>query len=355
MTYGVTAARLLGDEQLTVRLLSRAEHAARGATMIGSLPFLLVLRAATDYDAGRLAGAAAAADEGARLARESGQTTILAAGLAQVARTAAVRGDATRFASAVGEASALARAHGLAHVASIAAHAAALHEIGLGRYEAAQEVLEQIEHPAMAASRASDACEVAMHLDRRGDALVALEDLEQLAAATRLPWVDGLLARARGVTATGRGDRHFLRAAALQGDARPFELARTELAFGETLRRVPRRVDARAPLRRALEIFERIGAEPWAARADRELRATGERSRRRPPAVLDRLTPQELAICELVAEGLGNRDIGSRLFLSPRTIDYHLRKVYPKLGIGSREELVLLDLGASEQGEHLVP
>ena len=108
-------------------------------------------------------------------------------------------------------------------------------------------------------------------------------------------------------------------------------------------------------MRRALEIFERIGAEPWAARADRELRATGERSRRRPAPVLDRLTPQELAICELVAEGLGNRDIGSRLFLSPRTIDYHLRKVYPKLGIGSREELVLLDLGASEQGEHLVP
>jgi DNA-binding CsgD family transcriptional regulator len=355
MAYGVTAARLLGDEQLTVRLLSRAELAARAATMIGTLPFLLVLRAATDYDAGRLAGAAAAADEGARLAREAGQTTILAAGLAHVARTSAVRGDATRFATAVTEATALARAHGLAHVASIAAHAAALHEIGLGRYEAAQEVLEDIEHPAMAASRASEECEVAMHLDRRGGALVALEELEQLAAATRLAWVDGLLERARGVTATGRPDRHFLRAAALQGYARPFELARTELAFGETLRRVPRRIDAREPLRRALAIFDRIGAEPWAALADRELRATGETSRHRPAPSLDRLTPQELAICELVAEGFGNRDIGSRLFLSPRTIDYHLRKVYPKLGIGSREELVLLDLGASEQGEHLVP
>ncbi|MDX6597082.1 MAG: hypothetical protein QOE87_969 [Gaiellales bacterium] len=358
MAYGVTAARLLGDEQLTARLLSQAEHAARGATMIGMLPFLLVLRAAADYDAGRLAGAAAAADECARLARESGQTTILAAGLAHVARTSAVRGDATRFATSVGEASALAHDHGLAQVASIATHAAALHEIGLGRYEAAQEVLEQIRHPALAASRASDACDVAVHLERRDDALAALAELEQLAAETRLPWIDGLLERARGVTATGLADRHFLRAAALQGYARPFELARTELAFGETLRRVPRRMDAREPLRRALDLFERVGAEPWAARAERELRATGETSRRRPAPSLDRLTPQELAICELVAEGLGNHDIGARLFLSPRTIDYHLRKVYPKLGIGSREELVLLDLGASEhgeQGEHLVP
>jgi DNA-binding NarL/FixJ family response regulator len=69
----------------------------------------------------------------------------------------------------------------------------------------------------------------------------------------------------------------------------------------------------------------------------------------------DRLTPQELAICELVAGGLGNREIGARLFLSPRTIDHHLSKVYPKLGIGSREELGLLDLGASERGEHLTP
>jgi DNA-binding CsgD family transcriptional regulator len=355
IAYGVTAAGLLGDDRLTARLLSRAERIARSATMIGALPFFLVLRAAADYDAGRLAGAASAADEGARLARESSQTTILATGLAHVARTSAVRGDATRFATAASEATALAADLGLSQVASIAAHASALHEIGLGRYEAAQDALEQIAHPALAASRASDACDVAVRLDRPDDALVALAELESLAARIRLPWSESLLERARGVTATTRGDRHFLRAIALQGDARPFERARTELAFGETLRRAPRRLDARAPLRRALEIFERVGAEPWAARADRELRATGETSRRRPGLAQDRLTPQELAICELVAEGLSNREIGARLFLSPRTIDHHLSKIYPKLGVGSREELVLLDLGLSEQGEHLTP
>jgi DNA-binding CsgD family transcriptional regulator len=168
--------------------------------------------------------------------------------------------------------------------------------------------------------------------------------------------VEGLLERARGLTARTKADRHFVHAIALHGDARPFERARTELAYGETLRRTGRRVDARAPLRRAFEDFERVGAEPWAARADRELRATGERARRRNPSAIDQqLTPQELAICRLVAEGLTDREIGAQLFLAPGTIDYHLRKVFPKLGIDSRAELVLLDLGASEQDEHVTP
>jgi DNA-binding CsgD family transcriptional regulator len=352
LEYGVVAAGLIGDEVLAARLIAKAERSARRRTMIAVLPLFLSLRAASDYQAGRLAGAAAAADEGARLAREAGQTAILAANLAHVARTAAVRGDAARFATATGEANALAGEHGLEQVASIVAHAIALHEIGLGRYEAALDALARVTHPSLAAGRASDACDVAIHLDRPADALDALAQLERQAAAARLPWIEGLAERARGLTAVTRGDRSFVRALALHGDARPFERARTELAYGETLRRTRRRVDARAPLHRALEEFARIGAEPWAARADRELRATGETGRRRYTSTIDRLTPQELAICQLVAEGLGNDDVASRLFLSLRTIDYHLRKIFAKLGIGSRAELVLLDLGASEQGEH---
>ena len=342
MEYGITAAWLIGDEALSAHLLARAERIARERTMVGALPVFLVLRSVADYDAGRLAGAAAAADEGARLAREAGQTTILAANLAHAARAAAVRGDATRFASAATEATALANDYGLGQVGSVAAHAAALHEIGMGRYEAATDPLARVTHPALAASRASDACEIAIHLDRTADALGALEELQQLAAQMQLPWVEGLVERARGLTTSARSDRHFQRATALHGERRPFERARTELAYGETLRRARRRMDARAPLRRALETFERIGAEPWAARADRELRATGETARRRDPSTIDQLTPQELTICQLVAEGLTNREIGARLFLSPRTIEYHLRKVFPKLGIGSRAELIQL-------------
>jgi DNA-binding CsgD family transcriptional regulator len=313
--------------------------------MIGILPVFLLLRSVADYDAGRLGGAAAAADEGARLAREAGQTTILAANLAHAARASAVRGDATRFATAASEASALAGDYGLGQVESIAAHAGALHDIGMGRYEAASEGLARVTHPALAAHRASDACEIAIHLDRHADALAAVARLEQLAGALQRPWADGLLERARGLTTTAKGDRHFQRAVALHGDQRPFECARTELAYGETLRRARRRMDARAPLHRALETFERIGAEPWAARAERELRATGETVSRRGASAIEQLTPQELTICRLVTEGLTDREIGARLFLSARTIDYHLRKVFAKLGIRSRAELVGLEPG----------
>jgi DNA-binding CsgD family transcriptional regulator len=345
MEYGIAAAWLMGDDALSSQLLDRAERTARERTMIGILPVFLLLRSVADYDAGRLGGAAAAADEGARLAREAGQTTILAANLAHAARASAVRGDATRFATAASEASALAGDYGLGQVESIAAHAGALHDIGMGRYEAASEGLARVTHPALAAHRASDACEIAIHLDRHADALAAVARLEQLAGVLQRPWADGLLERARGLTTTAKGDRHFQRAVALHGDHRPFESARTELAYGETLRRARRRMDARAPLHRALETFERIGAEPWAARAERELRATGETVTRRGASAIEQLTPQELTICRLVTEGLTDREIGARLFLSARTIDYHLRKVFAKLGIRSRAELVGLEPG----------
>ena len=348
LEYGITAAWLMGDEALSSQLLARAERTARERTMVGILPIFLLLRSVADYDAGRLGRAAAAADEGARLAREAGQTTILAANLAHVARASAVRGDATRFATAADEAIALACDHGLDQVESIAAHAAALHDIGMGRYEAAGDGLTRVTHPRLAAHRASDACEVAVHLDRNADALAAVAELEHLAGAMQRPWVDGLLERARGLTTNGKGDGHFQRAVALHGERRPFERARTELAYGETLRRTRRRMDARAPLHRALETFERIGAEPWATRSERELRATGETVSRRDVSAIEQLTPQELTICRLVAEGLSDREIGAHLFLSARTVDYHLRKVFPKLGIGSRAELTLLDLGGGE-------
>jgi DNA-binding CsgD family transcriptional regulator len=120
----------------------------------------------------------------------------------------------------------------------------------------------------------------------------------------------------------------------------PFQRARTELLFGEWLRRERRRQEARTHLRAALELFRGLGIILWEERAEAELRATGETARKRDPSTLDQLTPQELQIAGLVAEGLTNRDIAAQLYLSPRTIDYHLRKVFTKLGIGSRTELV---------------
>ena len=170
--------------------------------------------------------------------------------------------------------------------------------------------------------------------------------LEQFAAAAGSPALRAQLARCHGLLGPDGGQPgHFEAALALHdGQGYPFELARTELAYGEALRRARRRAEARIHLRGALEIFQRMGAAPWAARAEAELRATGETARRRDPSTLSQLTPQELQIIRLVGEGGTNREIGAQLFLSRRTIDYHLRNVFVKLGVSSRAELIRLQL-----------
>ena len=124
------------------------------------------------------------------------------------------------------------------------------------------------------------------------------------------------------------------------GAAWPFYQARTELAYGEFLRRARRRTEARVQLRAAHEGFQRLGVTVWADRAAAELRATGETARKRDASTIADLTPQELQIAKLVAEGGRNREIAGQLFLSPKTVEYHLRKVFQKLDISSRTELV---------------
>ncbi len=118
-----------------------------------------------------------------------------------------------------------------------------------------------------------------------------------------------------------------------------FEQARTRLAYGARLRREQQRSRSRAELRAAFETFERLGAEPWAEQARAELAATGETARRRDPSTLDDLTPQEFQIARLLAGGMTTREAAAAAFLSPKTIEYHLRNTYRKLGINTREEL----------------
>jgi DNA-binding CsgD family transcriptional regulator len=154
-----------------------------------------------------------------------------------------------------------------------------------------------------------------------------------------------VLARCEALTAPdAEAERHFERALVLHAAAsRPFEQARTALLYGEWLRRARRKSDARLQLSAALAVFEEIGSVPWAARARAELGASGARTEHAAPSpAFGGLTPQELQITQLAAQGLSNRDIAAQLILSPRTVAYHLYKAYPKLGITSRGELITL-------------
>ena len=125
---------------------------------------------------------------------------------------------------------------------------------------------------------------------------------------------------------------------------RPFERARNELALGEAMRRQRRRSEARTHLRNALEVFEKLGTAPWTERARAELRASGETARRHDPNAFDQLTPQEVRIALFASRGASNPDIAAKLFLSRRTVEYHLHKVFTKLGVTSRAELTTVDL-----------
>ncbi len=138
-----------------------------------------------------------------------------------------------------------------------------------------------------------------------------------------------------------RSEAEALFEAALRADlaAWPLIRSRTQLAYGEWLRRHRRTVESRDHLRAARDMFDALGAIPWSERARRELRAAGEASRRRDPDARDQLTPHELQIAQLAAEGLTNREIGQRLYLSHRTVSSHLHRIFPKLGVASRSEL----------------
>ena len=127
--------------------------------------------------------------------------------------------------------------------------------------------------------------------------------------------------------------------------ARPLDAARTELAYGEWLRRHQRRIDARQHLRRALEAYQDFRAGGLAARANQELRASGETARKRDPSTLVTLTPMELKIAQLVSAGLSNKDVAAQCWISPRTVAFHLRNVFAKAGVTSRGELAQLELG----------
>lgn len=183
--------------------------------------------------------------------------------------------------------------------------------------------------------------EAAVRSDARD---IAAEGVDRLAAWARTSgddWAAGVHARSAALLSAGtRAERLYEEAVELLGRGHTAaHLARARLLYGEWLRRENRRVDARVQLRAAHEAFSRISAEGFAERARRELLATGETARKRTDEARAHLTPQEAQIARLAQEGLTNPEIGAQLFISPRTVQYHLRKVFQKLAISSRHQL----------------
>jgi DNA-binding CsgD family transcriptional regulator len=194
-----------------------------------------------------------------------------------------------------------------------------------------------------------DRVEAAMRCERPDVAERAIERFAPWAVATTVGWATVVLEDCRALTAPpDAAEAHFEAAVEGLAGARPLDRARVHLHYGEHLRRERRRIDARVHLRAALEGFERLAAVPWADRARRELRATGETARKRDVSPLAELTPQELQVARLVGEGATNKAVAAQLFVSPKTVEYHLRKVFAKLGIASRSELIRLDLGSEQ-------
>jgi DNA-binding CsgD family transcriptional regulator len=350
LLYAGVCAGYLGEEAIEHELYGRAVARARESGAVGTLPYVLEYLARSEAVDGRYASAAAHAAEGLLLARETGQQNSVCHLLASQALIAAIQGREQECRTHAAEALALATARKLGYQSALAEWAIARLDLGLGQPAQALARLERLAaagpgsgHPFVKVVSAPELVEAAVRTNQAGTAQAALLEFERFARETAPPWALALVARCRGLLSVGEiAERHFLEALRRHGQsARPFDRARTEFAFGEYLRRDGRRTAARAHLRSALDAFERLGAGAWAERARDELRASGETARKRSPSAIDQLTPQELQITRLVAEGATNKEVAARLFLSPRTIDYHLRKVFAKLGISSRSELIL--------------
>jgi DNA-binding CsgD family transcriptional regulator len=187
----------------------------------------------------------------------------------------------------------------------------------------------------------ADLVEAAARAGKPERATGPLERLAEIAEANGTDWALGFLARSRALLSEGEPAERLYREAIERLARTRIQVAqgRTLLVYGEWLRRENRRVDAREQLRGAHELLSEIGMEVFAERARRELLATGETVRKRTVETLDDLTPQELQIAQRAADGRTNPEIGAQLFLSPRTVEWHLRKVFGKLGISSRKEL----------------
>lgn len=341
-----TAAHALGAFDYSNRIYGMAIPKTRQEARPGVLARALVSEAWAAVHLGNIAVGLPMAHEAYGLALETGQLRY-----AQVARLAeatvtGLRGDFERAESLTAEAESVLLPMGANPLLALVELARGRNALLRGDHSVAYEHLKRISNPKDTAYHmyvrfwvVADLVEAAMQSGHEQEARDAISTLEPLAAQSRSPVLEIGLRLARALIAPD-GEAEALFQAAISEDASlPLMVARSQLAYGLWLRRQRRIAESRGPLRAARDAFQAIGATPLAERARRELRASGENSPRRLPRASDRLTPQELQIAQMAASGMSNREIGQSLFLSHRTVGFHLYRLFPKLGITSRSHL----------------
>lgn len=337
-------------------LLERAHAGARAHAPAAALPLVLFYLGRDLATTDRWAAARAHYEEAARLARDTNQHSWLAGALAGLTQLDAVEGRSTELDAHAAEAEALADRYRLEFFRGWVAAARAAHELGRGLAAAALDQLTRLRaiHVELGirdpdVDPSPDLVEVEVRLGDHEVAAAEARTFQQAARAKGLPFALARAERSLGLVASDDGfEAHFEAALAHHARTRDtFDTARTNLCYGERLRRARRPGDARRHLADALAAFDRLGATPWSQRALTELGASGAAGGRRDESVRHRLTPQELQIALALAQGRTTREAAAKLFLSPKTVEYHLRNVYDKLEIRSREALREMMAGAS--------
>jgi len=318
-----------------------ADAHAHGRT--GWLPALLACLAQALVADGRHRDALASATHALQVARDSGHTPWASQATGVMAYLAAVDGDQQRCRRLADAALATPAGHFPLAATPWVPWALGLLELGRGRADAALAQLETIargparDHPS-ALRAIPDLVEAAVRVDQPDRAAEPMARFSAWAHHADQQPTDALVERCHALLDTDQDtERHYLAALKLHDET--FEQARTQLLYGAWLRRTRHKAQARTQLRVAMDHLDRIHATPWAQMAHAELTATGATTPQPDQPGPARLTPQELQVARLAAQGLSNHDIAAQLFLSPRTIAYHLYKTYPKLGITSRNQL----------------
>ena len=335
------AAHDLWDDESWEQLCERHLALARQAGALTMLPIALNTRIGLHLFAGELATAASLNEEVAAVTEATGSGLPPYGALA----LAAFEGREAEASELIRAARAQLGPRGEGMGLTLVEHAAAVLYNGLGRYEEACEAAGRgAAHPqelAFSTWSLPQLVEAAIRSNQPTLADDAMQRLAQITGPSGTDWALGVEARSRALVSDDGGAERFYREALdrLRRCQMRVDLARAHLLYGEWLRRERRRVDARAELRAAHDQFTSMGMEGFAERARKELVATGEKVRKRAVETRDELTAQERHIARLARDGLSNPEIGGRLFLSPRTVEWHLRKVFTKLEIRSRHEL----------------